>query len=163
MIRQSGLKLLGLVAVLGFLAGGARAADDKPDVKPHEKHAEHFHHCAKECAACMLACESCARHCAHLVAEGQKEHMRTLGTCSDCSEFCAAAGRIVSHRGPMSVAVCEACTKACDTCASACEQFPHDEHMKHCAKACRDCAKACREMLKHVGHAEEAEPGKEGK
>jgi hypothetical protein len=100
----------------------------------------------------MRECEMCARHCADLVAAGRKEHLKTLGTCADCAEFCAAAARIVSRNGPMSVTICEACAKACDTCGAACEKFASDEHMRRCAQECRECAKACRDMIQHAGH-----------
>jgi hypothetical protein len=146
---MNGLRILGLsgiAAALLMMTGPAvPAADEK-----HDAHAAHFDACAKACYDCSRACEMCAHHCAHLVAEGKKEHMTTLGTCTDCSGFCILAGKIVSHRGPMSSQVCEACAKACDTCAGECEKFANDQHMKDCAKACRDCAKACREMLKHM-------------
>jgi hypothetical protein len=91
------------------------------------------------------------------VAEGHKEHARTVQTCNDCGEFCAMAAKIVGRAGPMAVPACEGCAKACDVCGDACEKFPDDEHMKTCAKACRDCARACRDMIKHAGHHEEAE------
>ena len=123
------------------------------DKKSHDAHAAHFDECAKACAMCMRECEKCAHHCAHLVAKGQKEHLKTLGTCMDCAGFCDTAARIVSHRGPMSGLICDACAKACDICGKACEQHPDDQHMRECAKACRDCAKACREMLQHTGAA----------
>jgi hypothetical protein len=99
----------------------------------------------------MRECESCARHCADKIADGKREHITTLGTCSDCADYCAAAAKIVSRRGPMAAMMCESCAKACDTCATACEKMPNDEHMARCAKSCRDCAKACRDMLKHAG------------
>src|SRR5262249_31907350 len=140
-----GLALL----VAGLLALGTSALSGQEKKAP-DKHAQHFEQCAKACADCMRECESCAHHCADLIAGGQKEHMRTLGTCSDCAEFCAAAGRIVSHHGPMSGTICEACAKACDICGSACDRFPNDEHMKKCAQECHACARACREMLKHI-------------
>jgi hypothetical protein len=130
------------VAVLA-LGAAARAQDP---------HAKHFDDCAKACADCLRECESCAHHCAHLVAEGKKDHLKTLGTCTDCAAFCTLAAQVTSHRGPMAVPACEACAKACDTCAEACEKFKDDQHMARCAKSCRDCAKACREMIKQVGH-----------
>src|SRR5262245_52429304 len=156
-------RLLVALAAVGFLtlpgafsaqqqqrdtAGDAvRAADDK--------HAVHFDKCAKACADCMRECEACKHHCGQLVASGQKEHLTTVRTCSDCAEFCAAAARIVSHRGPMANLICESCAKACDVCGAACERFPNDKHMQACAKECRECAQACREMLKHAGHAQQ--------
>ncbi|HLW66197.1 MAG TPA: four-helix bundle copper-binding protein [Gemmataceae bacterium] len=147
-------EVLGFLAVGSFLLGAVSTAWAQ-DKQPHEKHAAHIDHCAKACAECMRECESCLRHCADLIAVGQKDHIITAGTCSDCSELCAAAAKIVSHRGPMAGMICECCAKACDTCSAVCEKFPDDEHMKHCAKACRDCSTACREMLKHVGQAQD--------
>src|SRR5579871_2084657 len=133
-----------LTASLLVTGGNLLTADDKT---AHDAHAGHFAQCAKACTDCLRECESCANHCAHLVAEGKKDHLTTLGTCADCAEFCTSAAKIVARQGPMAGTICESCAKACDTCGAACEKFPQDEHMKQCAKACRDCAKACRDML----------------
>jgi hypothetical protein len=139
--------LLASALVLAAFGTAGRAED-----KEH-KHDEHSDKCAKACATCLLECESCAHHCAHLVAKGEKEHLRTLGTCADCGDVCALAAKVVARKGPTAVTVCEACAKVCDECAKACEEVgPKDEHMKRCAKACKDCAAACREMIKHAGH-----------
>jgi hypothetical protein len=142
--------VLGLL-VAGLLVGYTPSAEDNQA----DPHAGHFDHCAKACAECMRECESCAHHCASLVASGHKEHMRTLGTCADCAEFCAAAAKIVSHRGPLVALICESCAKACDTCGEACRKSPDDQHMQACARACQMCAQACRDMLKHIGGAAE--------
>jgi hypothetical protein len=148
MVRRYSSVLLGL-AVVGLVSIPATSLFAEK-AKAHGKHMSHLDECAKACADCMRECESCAQHCAHLVSEGKKEHLRTLGTCADCGEFCAAAAKIVSRHGPMAGTVCEGCAKACDSCGAACEKFPDDAHMKRCAKACRDCAKACRAMLQHL-------------
>jgi len=132
-----------VLMTLGLLGSDGRGQGDH--------HNKHIDQCVKACSICMRECESCARHCADLIAAGKKEHVKTLGTCSDCAEFCAAAARIVAHRGPMMNLVCDACAKACDVCGKACEEFASDEHMARCAKACRDCAKECRQMLQHTG------------
>ena len=147
MNRPKYFALFGLAAAL--LLAVAAGADDKPAA---DHHAGAFQDCAKACNECQLECDSCARHCALLVADGKKDHMETLGTCSDCAEICAAAAKVTSHHGPLSATVCDGCAKACDACGTACEKFPDDEHMSHCAKACRDCAKACREMIEMAGH-----------
>src|SRR5438067_2105457 len=106
---------LGLLAGGIFLVtGGARAADEK--VSGHE-HMAHFQECAKACASCMRECEACARHCAGLLAAGNKEHARTLGTCADCAEVCASAAKITARGGPGSAIICESCAKVCDDCA----------------------------------------------
>jgi hypothetical protein len=143
--------LLGLSALLLFTVGGT--ADDKPAHDDH--HGGMFLTCAKACNDCQRECDSCARHCALRVADGKKEHMKTLGTCIDCAEICAAAARICSHQGPMAATICEACAKACDTCGEACGSFKDDDHMKLCAESCKTCAKACREMVKLAAHLSE--------
>jgi hypothetical protein len=124
--------------------------------RPEHEHDDAYHTCAKACAHCMLACESCARHCAHMLEKGEKKHLKTLATCADCGDFCALAAKVTARRGPLSATTCEACAKVCDACAKSCEEFPSDEHMKKCAVACRDCAKACRDMVKHAGAHKEA-------
>jgi hypothetical protein len=139
-----------LLALVGPAGISTRAEDAA--VKPPHAHS-HFDVCAKACADCMLQCDSCQHHCAHLVAEGKKDHFNTLRLCGDCAAVCAAAARITSGHGPLSTTICDSCAKACDTCGAACEKFPSDEHMTSCAKACRACAKACRDMIEHAGHA----------
>lgn len=130
------------------LAGGfgvLRLAADEP--QHHQHGAAEMEKCLKECARCARECESCFNHCTHLVAEGKKEHVRTLKTCNDCGDMCALAGKLVARNGVFMNAMCEACAKACDGCGAECDKFPHDDHMKKCAQACKDCAKACREMV----------------
>jgi hypothetical protein len=139
--------LLGVTAVLvagliGLPRLEVQAADD-----PHH---EHYLKCAKACGDCMAACDSCARHCAGLVADGKKEHVPTMQSCLDCADVCAMAGKISAREGPMAVGACKGCAEACESCATACEKFPQDDHMKACAKSCRDCAAACKEMVMHL-------------
>ena len=123
MVHRSLLACAGLVAAALIGLGVAPSVNGR---HVDEKHSAQFQACGRACADCMRECESCARHCAHLVAEGQKDHLHTLGTCADCAEICAAAGRVVSRQGPMATLICDAC-----------------------AKACRDCATACRDMVQH--------------
>jgi hypothetical protein len=149
MIRWNFLGLLA-VLVMAFLAGAGLPADQPKATGHHDAHTDH---CARACADCMRECESCLRHCADMVAAGKKDHFITMGTCADCADFCAAAAKIVSRRGPMAMLICESCAKACDTCGAACAKQSADEHMQRCAKACKDCAQACREMIKHGGGA----------
>jgi hypothetical protein len=137
-------------AVLLMLAGLA-ALKTRADYKGHEAHIAHFEQCAKACTECMRECASCAHHSVQQVADGKKDYLKTVGTCSDCTEFCGTAAKITSHQGPMSVLICEACAKACDRCGKECDKFPEDEHMKRCVTTCRECAKACREMVAMIG------------
>jgi hypothetical protein len=134
---------LALVAALALVV---RA----PATEEHH-HGDIYDKCAKACGDCQRACDSCSTHCAHLVASGKKEHLKTLRTCQDCATHCSAAASIVARKGPFSNLICRACAEACARCGKACEAFPDDKHMKMCAEECRKCEKACREMLKHTG------------
>ena len=142
-------------AVLGILGAGAAGlagiADNRALAdEPHAKHAEHFDRCAKACAECLQECDSCYHHCAGLVAEGHKDHARTMNLCVDCGEICSASARLAARQSVLAAIICEACAKACDECAAACGKFPNDKHMAKCATACRDCAAACRDMIKSI-------------
>jgi hypothetical protein len=134
--------LVGLVALAGV---EARADVDHP-------HGEQLMACAKACVDCQLQCSTCLDHCAGLLADGKKEHAKTMRTCADCADCCALAAKVTARGGPFAATACDACAKCCDDCAAACEKFPDDKHMAGCAKSCRDCAKACREMIKHLSH-----------
>jgi len=140
----------GLSAIALSAAGSAAQAQDKNE---HAEHNEMLMSCAKACSDCQRACDMCATHCSHLLADGKKEHAVTLATCQDCADFCVAAAQIVSRGGPFASLVCEGCAEACAKCAKQCEKFPDDKHMKMCADECRRCEKACREMTKHSGHS----------
>src|SRR5581483_11799559 len=141
--RTSVFSLLGLMALTAALTFGA-----PPD--KHDHHAKAFEDCAKACGECALACDSCAHHCANMLAQGKKEHHKTLRTCQDCATHCGAAACITGRHGVYSDLICKACAEACKRCGDACDQFKDDAHMKKCADECRKCEKACREMLKHT-------------
>ena len=128
------------LALAGF-AGVARAADA-------DAHHGHFESCAKACADCQLQCDSCFHHCATLVADGKKDHAKTMHTCVDCADCCKLAATLTARHSSFAVPACECCAKCCEECAAACEKFHNDKHMADCAKSCRDCAKACHEMVK---------------
>jgi hypothetical protein len=147
MNRREAMTGLGAAAAAAAaLAGSAEGAARQAE----HGHGAHFMECAKVCVACQLQCDSCYRHCAGLVAGGQKEHARTMQFCVDCAELCRMAATLTARQGALSIPGCDACAKACDACAAECEKYPSDAHMAACAKACRACAKACREMIQHL-------------
>ena len=150
--RRTLASLAALAAVLALLARVPARADEKPAAH-HEMHEK----CAKACFDCSRECASCFHHCAHLVADGKKEHLKTLQTCQDCAAVCKAASCITARHGPFSDTICTSCAEACKRCGDACDQHKNDEMMKKCADECRRCEKACRDMLKHTGGAKEKE------
>lgn len=143
-----GLSSAMLAAAAGTVSG--QVSNNRRDSHSAE-HDSMLEACAKACSDCQRACDSCATHCAHLLSEGHKEHLPTLGTCRDCADFCGTAAEIVARGGPFASLICQGCAEACARCAQACEKFPDDEHMKQCAAECRKCEKACREMTQHDG------------
>jgi hypothetical protein len=141
-----------LFAVVLIVAGRGTADDPKPAPKGLHGHDAAFAECAKSCNECALSCDACGSHCAMLIAEGKREHLKTLHTCQDCATICHAAAAITGRAGPFADAICTACADACKRCGDACEQFKDDPTMKACADECRKCEKACREMPQHAGH-----------
>src|SRR5262245_4848843 len=140
-----------LAALLLTIGLAATAADARKD---DHKHHEAFMSCAKACDDCARICDACAAHCAMLVADGKKEHLKTAATCADCATICRAAGSVTARKGPFSDAVCVACAEACKRCGDACDKHRDDDMMRKCTEECRRCEKACRDMLKHVAKAE---------
>jgi hypothetical protein len=147
-MRRYSMATAATAAALAGLVTVKLWAADQSQTGPHHHVTAEMDKCMKECARCARECESCFKHCVSLVAEGKKEHLRTLRTCNDCGDMCAMAGKLVARDGAFMNAMCEACANACDGCGAECAKYPHDEHMSRCAQACKDCAKACRDMVK---------------
>jgi hypothetical protein len=155
-------QVLGVVAALAvavavsFAIAQTGTQDKQTQPGTRDAHAESYDRCAKACSDCQRACDSCATHCAQLLAEGKKEHLKTLQTCQDCADFCVTAAQIVARRGPFADLICTSCAEACARCGKACEQHAsHDKVMAACAEECRKCEKACREMISHLGQGKE--------
>ena len=142
---------MGLVALAVFgLMAFAQPAQTQAKKGSQMKNNAIMQECAKACSDCQRACDLCATHCAQMLSKGKQEHLTTLATCRDCATICSAAAQIVARGGPFAGLICESCAKACGQCATACEAFPDDEHMKACAEECRKCEKACKAMLENM-------------
>lgn len=115
-----------------------------------DKHSAAYDECAKACNDCQRSCDMCAAHCAKLISEGKKDHLKPLASCQDCATHCSAAASITARKGPYSDLICTACADACKQCGDECDRFKENPTMKKCADECRKCEKACRDMLKHV-------------
>jgi hypothetical protein len=157
MIQRVSFRIAGAVlfafavlAVQAIAQPHNRAEQPKGVQTPAGKHGgrEAIDHCAKACNDCQRSCDLCATHCVHLVAQGAKEHLRTLQTCRDCATICSSAAHIVARHGPFTDLICQSCVEACARCGKACEQHASDTVMKACAEECRRCEQACRDMLR---------------
>ena len=145
-----GISVMALaLAIVGLIAFTQQGQTQEKKVE-HMEHSKAMQACAKACSDCQRACDTCATHCAHMLHEGKKDHLKAMTNCQDCATCCAAAAQIVARGGPHSVLMCECCAKSCEMCAKACEAFPDDKHMKACAEECRKCEKACKAMVKHM-------------
>jgi hypothetical protein len=137
------------LAIFGLMAFALQGQAQEKKVE-HMEHGAIMQECAKACSDCQRACDLCATHCAHMMNEGKKDHLTTLATCRDCATVCSAVAQIAARGGPFAELICEPCSKACGQCATACEAFPDDEHMKSCAEECRKCEKACKAVIEHT-------------
>ncbi len=150
--RTSGIAAA-IALMFAFAVVGTNAFAQQ--TKTQEKKTEHTEHdammqeCAKACSDCALACNLCATHCAHLLAEGKKEHLACLMSCQDCATCCVGCAQICSRGGPFAALMADCCAKCCAECAKACEAFPDDAELKKCADECRKCEKSCKAMAKH--------------
>src|SRR5215213_7502475 len=105
---------------------------------------------------------SAAIDAAVFLGEGEVSHLRRCITmCLNCSEVCAATGRIVSRQTDfeptMARAALQACAEACRLCAEECEHHAREMNMEHCrvcAEACRRCERACSDALSALGPRE---------
>jgi hypothetical protein len=102
--------------------------------------------CAKNCAETMIACNKGFQHCYRQVAEGKKEHARTMHLCVDCADICGTAAALVARMSPLLAHTCTAAADCCDGLLAQCEKL-NDPEMKSVAEACGACAKSCREMV----------------
>ena len=151
MVIRSGLALLALAAsacLNNAVATESAKAQKAEQIieKSKDAHSDMMLSCAKACADCQQACDSCSSHCLMLLAEGKTQHIKTMQLCNDCAVLCASSAQIVARHGPLMTVICNACADACNQCAAAFEAFKDDTHMKHCALECRRCEKACRTM-----------------
>jgi hypothetical protein len=126
----------GLTAVAG--ASRAYAAQGGTD-DLHDR-------CAKNCAETMVACNKGFHHCYRQVAEGKKEHARTMLLCVDCADICGTAAALVARMSPLMAHTCRAAADCCEGLLAQCEKL-NDPEMKSVVEACGSCAKSCREMV----------------
>ena len=144
-----GIVALALVGVITFAQQGP-AQEKKERKVEHMEHHAMMQECAKACSDCQRACDLCATHCAHLLADGKKEHLSCLMNCQDCATCCVACAQICARGGPHSALMADCCAKSCEQCAKTCEAFPDDKQLKACAEECRKCEKSCKMMVKHM-------------
>ena len=145
MNRREVFGVLG-AAGLSALAAGEAAA------QAHEH--EHAHHhdktheeCLKACGDCAKSCDETFHHCYLMVADGKKEHAKSLHLLSDCAGFCALSACMIAKHSPLMIHSCLACAEACKETAAEVGKFDSPE-MKDAVKALERCEASCREMVK---------------
>jgi len=144
--------------MLGALgAGAAGLAALSPGSSPAQHEGEHAHHhdkihedCLKACSDCAKSCDETFHHCYMMVAQGKREHARSLHLVSDCAGFCSLSACMIAKHSPLMVHSCAACAEACKATVAEVEKFDSPE-MKAAAKALHRCEDSCREMVKAMG------------
>src|SRR5262245_25291459 len=100
--------------LLGTLGAGAGLIALSPTAGAQEPHdREHAHHHDKTHADCMKACSDCAKtcdetfhHCYQQVAEGKRDHAKSLHLVSDCAGFCSLSAGMIAKHSPLMVHSC---------------------------------------------------------
>lgn len=144
-------ELLGMVGAGAMgLTAMAASADDKSSEENccelDQVHAE----CYKACADCAKACDMTFHHCYKELAEGKKEHAKSLHLVSDCAAFCSLSACMIAKHSPLMAHSCNACADACKATAAEVGKFDAAE-MKAAAKSLRECEKSCRAMVASMG------------
>ncbi len=151
MKRREMLGALGAGAAT--LAVGAIANAQAP--KGHDDEAAHRHdaihkECLDACSDCARMCNETFHHCYMMVAEGKRDHAKSLHLVSDCAEFCELSATMIAKHSPLMAYSCTACGEACKKTVAEVEKFDMPE-MKAAAKALNRCMKSCEEMVKAMG------------
>jgi hypothetical protein len=147
MDRREMLGILGVGAVgLTTLSGREALADDVV-MKLDAVHKE----CLEACSDCAKACDMTYHHCLTQVAEGKREHAKSLQYAADCAGFCALAACNIAKHSPLMAFSCESCAEACKATTAVVSKFDSDE-MKAATKALARCEKSCRAMVEAMGH-----------
>lgn len=140
--------------MFGVLGAGAigLAATTKREVRAEQAHEDHSSHdrvheeCLKACSDCAKMCDETFHHCYLQVAQGKKEHAKSLHLVSDCAGFCALSACMIAKHSPLMIHSCEACAEACEETAAEVGKFDSKE-MQAAAKTLLACEKSCREMV----------------
>lgn len=143
--------------MLGTIGAGVAGIATLSATSAKAQQASATHHRDKIHEDCLNACSDCARmcdetfhHCYVQVAEGKRDHAKSLHLVSDCASFCNLSASMIAKHSPLMMQSCAACGSACATTATEVERFDAPE-MKAAAQALRKCERSCREMVKAMG------------
>jgi len=144
-----------MLGALGAGAAGLAAISTARAQGPHDSEAAHHHDkmheaCLKACSDCARICDETFHHCYLQVAQGKKEHAKSLHLVSDCAGFCSLSACMIAKHSPLMVHSCASCAEACKATAAEVGKFDSAE-MKAAAKTLLACETSCREMVKAMG------------
>lgn len=159
MDRRELLGLVGAGAFLSATTARAQQEDNRSDRgRPRSPGAAAGAHgldkthqeCLEACGDCAKICDMTFHHCYEMVAQGKKEHAKSLHLVSDCAGFCSLSACMIAKHSPLMVHSCQACAEACAATAAEVGKFD-DEQMTRAAKALKECERSCREMVRAMG------------
>src|SRR4051794_35543670 len=154
MKRREMLGALGAGAA-GLAAFSTASAQTANRTQAHSTEHAHAHdktneECLKACSDCAKVCDETFHHCYHQVAEGKREHAKSLHLVSDCAGFCSLSACMIARHSPLMIHSCAACAEACKATAAEVEKFDSKE-MKRAASELRNCERSCTAMVKAMG------------
>jgi hypothetical protein len=100
---------------------------------------ELFGDCLTTTAACIAACERCAKECG---LSGDPEREKCAALCRDCADVARLSEALMLRGSPYATDLCALHEELCQACADLCSQFTH-ACCQACAKACAACATTC--------------------
>ncbi len=160
MKRRELLGALGAGAAGLAVASAASAAPQGPATGAAHRRDKMHEDCLKACSDCAKTCDETFHHCYVQVAEGKRDHAKSLHLLSDCAGFCSLAACMIAKHSPLMTYSCGSCADACRVTAAEVEKFDGPE-MKAAAKSLRACETSCREMVKAMGgHDHHPSPAK---
>lgn len=146
MDRRELLGVLG-AGTVGLAAFSAEAGEKGSDMcctldKVHED-------CLKACSDCAKACDMTFNHCVKEVAQGKKEHAKSLKLAAECAEFCGLSACMIAKQSSLMAYSCHACAEACKATMAEVAKFDSPE-MKATAEKLRECERSCMAMVAHM-------------
>lgn len=150
MKRRELLGAIGAGAAGLAVASTAIAGPRGPATEATQRHDKEHEDCLKACSDCAKTCDETFHHCYVQVAEGKRDHAKSLHLLSDCAGFCSLSACMIAKHSPLMSYSCGACAEACHATAAEVGKFDSPE-MKAALKSLQACETSCRAMVAAMG------------
>lgn len=104
-------------------------------------------HAVDSAAAACRKCEAACRElltAAHWICRPRTDlKTQVVRTAEDTADLCKVAAQLLSRRGPLAPAICQACADACDRLIRLFRQLPDSSDVESCLTTGTECRAAC--------------------